>query len=44
MYLIDQNGMIVKQKVYPSLSIKDDVQKLLKEYKKKKNRENGFLF
>ncbi len=44
MYLIDQNGMIVKQKAYPSLSIKDDVQKLLKEYKKKKNRENGFLF
>ena len=44
MYLIDQNGMIVKQKAYPSLSIKDDVEKLLREYKKNKKRKNGFLF
>ena len=44
MYLIDQNGIIVKQKAYPSIAIKDDVEKLLKEYKENKKRKNGFLF
>tara|TARA_B100000029_G_scaffold339016_1_gene331175 strand:+ start:31 stop:1743 length:1713 start_codon:yes stop_codon:yes gene_type:complete len=44
MYLLDQDGMIVKQKAYPSLSIKEDVEKLLEEYRKKKKLKNGFLF
>jgi len=44
MYLIDQNGIIAKQKAYPSIAIKDDVEKLLKEYKENKKRKNGFLF
>jgi len=44
MYLIDQNGIIAKQKAYPSIAIKDDVEKLLQEYKENKKRKNGFLF